>query len=72
MHVDLGRLIYQKAEWFYPSYLQMQMTPGVEWILFGAVIAGCVLVVLRSRDILGAMRQIQAGRRPYDLLSSGS
>ncbi len=72
MQVDIGRIIYQKAGWLYPFYLQIRMPPGVEWILFGAVVAGYILATLRSKDVLGAMRQIQVGGRPYDLLTSGS
>lgn len=71
MRIDIGRIIYQKAEWLYPFYLQIKMPPGVEWILFGAVVAGYVLATLRSNAVLGAMRLIQVGSRPYDLLTSG-
>lgn len=71
MHIDIGRLIYQKVQWFYPFYLQLKMPAGVEWLLFGALVAGYILAILRSNDILGAMRQLQVGARSYDLLSSG-
>lgn len=72
MQVDIGRIIYQKAEWLYPFYLQLRMPPGIEWILFGAVFAGYILATIRSTTVLGAMRRIQVGGRPYDLLTSGS
>jgi len=80
LHVDMGLTIYHRAEWLYPFYanwiyplyLQIKMPPGVEWILFGAVVAGYILSSIRSKDVFSAMRQIQAGSRPYDLLSSGS
>lgn len=72
MQVDLGRIIYQKAVWFYPFYLQLCMAPGVEWILFGAVVAGYVLSTIRSKHVFSDLRKTQVGSRPYDLLTSGS
>ena len=30
MHINIGRLIYQKVQWFYPFYLQLKMPAGAK------------------------------------------
>lgn len=70
MNIDIGLLVYQNFEVFYPYYFKMLLPPGVEWVLFSAAIGGYALAVLRDRDVYGHMRTVQNGGRPYDLMTN--